>query len=463
MTRLYKTPAVFLCLILTISCNDDDGPRLPSVEERVNEAISGLRNELTAPANGWQLEYQPRPDAGVFFMLLDFDENGEVRIQSDVAVNNGEFYDQTITYRIDNALGLELILETYGVFHFLFEQEQANFGAEFEFIFDQKVGDNLIFNSATDFGSPTVLTFTPAAPGAASSFAREISENLNAFGTLTSQIFGGDPPIQQLILEDRNISVFWSIDLERRNILADVAGVGTTVDEVLTNGLVGIRQNTAYSFRDGSLVLVEPVTFVAGGQQITISEVSLDNFEMTAPPLCNASTEPGPTYKGRIPGGSNDVTVISSLLNSTGFGFQPNNAYTVNVIFVFDGEGNSLAQGGIIEERFPKASGFAFLYGINPMDPNLPPYSIGLLMEDGSIYVRAFEPTTSEGNKVTITLTEEFYFDDGSTGLENDLREITDAIFEGSEVYASELPNDGATVFRLFNPCNRYEVFLVQN
>ena len=462
MIKLYKIVIVLLCFSLTIACNDDDGPKLPSVEERVNEAISSLRNDLTAPANGWKLEYQPTPDAGVFFMLLNFEANGDVRIQSDVADNNGEFFDQTITYRIDNALGLELILETYGVFHYLFEQQQANFGAEFEFVFDRKEGENLLFRSATDFGVPTILTFEPAEAGAESGFSREIVENLEAFGTVTSQIFGGDPPIQQVILEDRNISVFWSINLEERNIFVDIAGIGTTVDEVLANGRVSVLQNTGYTFRDGKLVLLEPVAFTLGGQQFVIEEISLTDFEMTAPPLCNSDVQPGPKYTGRIAGVSNNVTIINSLLNSNGFGFQPNNAYTVNVIFVFDGEGNSLADGGIIEEKFPEASAFVFLYGINPIDPNLPPYSVGLIMEDGSIYVRAFEPTTTQGNKITVTLTDEFYFDDGSTGLEDDLREITDLIFADGELYASDLPADGINVFRLFNPCNRYEVFLVQ-
>ena len=462
MIKLYKIPVIILCFSVIISCNDDDSPKLPSVEERVNEAISGLRNELTSPADGWILEYSPTPDAGVFFMLLKFDANGDVRIRSDVASNDGEFYDQTITYRIDNALGLELILETFGVFHYLFEQEQANFGAEFEFIFNEKDGDNLIFRSATDFGEPTILTFEPAPAGAESGFSREIVENLDAFGELTPQIFGGDPPVQQIILEDRNISIFWSIDLQKRNIFADIAGVGTTVEEVFANGRVNIGQNTGYTLRDGKLVLLNPISFVAGGQQVNLSEISLTSFEMTAPPLCNSDIELGPKYKGRIQGLSNNVSMINSLYNSTGLGFQPNNAYTVNVIFVFDGEGNSLAQGGILEEKFPDASAFAFLYGINPIDPDLPPYSIGLIMEDGSIYVRAFEPTTTEQNKVTVTFTDEFYFDDGSTDREDDLREVTDLIFEGSEIYASDLPTDGINVFRLFNPCNRYELFLVQ-
>ncbi len=461
MTKLYNILLCFLCCGLAISCSDDDGPKLPSVEERVEEAISTLRNDLTAPANGWRLEYRPTPESGVFLMILDFDAEGNVRIKSDVVDNNGEFLDQTITYRIDNALGLELILETYGVFHYLFEQDQASFGAEFEFLFDRKEGDNLVFESISDFFVPTVLTFEPAPAGAESAFSREIAENLDTYGTITTQIFGGDPPIQQLILEDRNVSVFWSIDLEKRNIFADVAGIGTTLAEVNANGRTTIGQNSGYALRDGKLVLLSPITFSLGGAQFTIEEIRLTDFQMTAPPLCASDVELGPSYSGQISGLGN-VRLISSLYNSNGFGFQPNNAYTVNVIFVFDGEGNSLAQGGIIEEKFPEASAFAFLYGINPIDPNLPPNSIGLIMEDGSIYVREFEPTTTEGNKVSITFTENFYFDDGSVGLEDDLREITDLIFEGSDLYAFDLPSNANTVFRLFNPCNRYEVFLVQ-
>ena len=102
-----------------------------------------------SPSNGWKLEYKPTNQSGVFFMLLEFDED-EVRIQSDVAENSGEFFDHTIPWRVDNALGLELIYETYGVFHYLFELDAASFGAEFEWAFIEKAGDNLVFRSISD-------------------------------------------------------------------------------------------------------------------------------------------------------------------------------------------------------------------------------------------------------------------------------------------------------------------------
>jgi len=88
--------------ILTLACEEDEAD-LPSFEDRVTQSVEALRSDLVAPANGWRLEYQPTPDAGTFLMLLTFSENGDVNIKSDVPDNNGEFFDRTITYRIDNA------------------------------------------------------------------------------------------------------------------------------------------------------------------------------------------------------------------------------------------------------------------------------------------------------------------------------------------------------------------------
>jgi hypothetical protein len=96
-----------LLILFFQACTKEKEAFLPSVEERVTVAVNNLRDELTAPANGWRLEYQPTDASGIFYMLLEFDED-EVHIQSDVADNNGEFFEHTIPWRVDNALGLEL-------------------------------------------------------------------------------------------------------------------------------------------------------------------------------------------------------------------------------------------------------------------------------------------------------------------------------------------------------------------
>ncbi len=84
---------------LTFACEEEESD-LPIFEDRVTEAVEALRSDLTAPANGWRLEYQPTPDAGTFLMLMTFLPNGDVNIKSDVPDNNGEFFDRTIIERV---------------------------------------------------------------------------------------------------------------------------------------------------------------------------------------------------------------------------------------------------------------------------------------------------------------------------------------------------------------------------
>ncbi len=451
------------CIILILAlfgCTGDDSPKLPSFEERVSTAINGLRADLIAPGQGWRLEYKPTPESGVFFMLLEFTEK-EVRIQSDVVANDGFLFDQTIPYRLDNAHGLELIFETYCVFSFLFEQDRATFGAEFEFIYKEKKGENLIFESKTDITNPTILEFEPANSGDENLFSREIAANLTAFSTVSPQALVPEPPRQQVVLEDRNISVFWSLDNQKRNIVSEFAGEGTTIAEIITNGGVLLNHSSGYALLDGFLVLQEPLLFSLAGQNITLERIALQDFSMTGPSFCPTGPDNGPKYQGTSPG-IGDVTMLGTLLSTSGQGFQ-SNVYTVNIQFVIDGDGNSLSQVGIIAEHFPDATGFVFFYGVDLLDPNIPIYSVGLILDDGEIYVREFEQTVTEINRVKIILTNN-YFHSGTPkpGDQQNLKEVTDEIFAGGITYAFDLPVTGLTVFRLYNPCNRYEVFLVQ-
>ncbi|MCB0489329.1 MAG: DUF4302 domain-containing protein [Cyclobacteriaceae bacterium] len=445
--------------IVLMACQDD-GNDLPSVEERTSVAKEELRSDLVAPANGWHLEYQPTPESGSFFILMKFDANGNLNIKSDVPGGGGEFYDQDITYRIDAALGLELILENYAVFHHLFELDQATFGAEFEFLYKGKEGENLIFESISDFTNPTILTFTPASAGEENDFARELPENLENFKMSNPQIFGPILPSQQLILVERNVSMFWTIDLDKRNLIAEFAGTGTTRDEVINGNRVNINHTTKFTYRDGQLVLEEPFKFVLNNIQNTISSVALTNFSMTAPDLCASSVlNESPLYEGS----SNLITVnmVNTLLSNRGNEFT-NTLYSVNAQFVFDADGNSLLDNGSIGQKLPNASGFIFVYGVELNNPDIPIYSVGFIMDDGELYVREFQPTSTKVNLVQMTLLDQYYYTaTPPAGTEQSLMEITDEIFQGGEFYAFDEPVDGFKLFRLFNPCNKYEFFLV--
>lgn len=451
-----------LCLLLPfvmLSCSMDD-PGLPPAEVRASEAIGNLKADLTAPANGWRLEYQPTPDAGIFFMILEFKDDGTVNIFSDVADNDGEFFSQTIPYRIDVGLSLELIFETYGVFHFMFEKDRGSFGAEFEFRFVEKEGNNLIFTSKSDIAFPSTLVFEPAQTGDKNLFSFDLAKNLNAFSIATPNQLEEVLPSQQIVLENLNTSVFWTFDEGKRKIHAEVVAEGLTLDEVLTvENFKMLDHSTGYTFSNGKIVLLEPLAFAFNGVGITISEIIPDVFDISGPSLCITGTDSTAKYESQIPGlGSSKM--LNALLSTRGDDFQPT-VYSVNVDFVFDGDGNSLAEDGSIHDKFPDASGFVMFYGVQLVNPDIPIYSVGLILEDGGLVLREYEPTDTKINFLNIELTNEFYYSD-STDMdrEQDLMDVTNEIFAGGEVYAFELSFQN--VFRLYNPCNKYEVFLVR-
>lgn len=448
------------------ACGEDSKLNLPPVEERVTEAVTNLRNELTSPEDGWRLQYQPTDNSGEFFILLKFNEDGSVRVQSDVAENEGEFFDHTITWRVDNALGLELILDTYGVFHFLFEQDNSTFGAEFEFIYQTKIENNLFFESKSDFSNPTILEFVPAGSSDANQFSREIATNLNEFATISPKALETPQPKQQLILEEENISIFWSLDPAKRIIRSSLAGVGTSIDEIVDEATT-LNHSSGYTLSNGRLVLLEPLSFVLKNRLYEISSIAFSEFSNTGPALCVLEQDNGPEYKGQIAGIGN-VTMIGSLFDLEGTAFLPQEdiPYSVNSFFIFDENEQSLSDpGGIIAEKFPDASGFIFYYGFTA-DTTQPEYAVGFILDDdgeSEIFAREFEPTTTIGNRIEVILKDSYYHSETSTPEEEaDLAEITDLLFEGGFVYASDFPVEGLAVFKLFNPCNQHEMFLVQ-
>lgn len=456
-----------LPLVALLGCGDDE-PDLAPIEERVATAISNLEQELTAPANGWRVNYKPTEESGTFLILMDFDENGEVVIQSDVPDNDGEFLNQTITYRIDNSLGLELILETYGVFHFLFELEDTQFGAEFEFLYQGKVDDNLIFGSKTDIINPTILTFEPAQASDPALFSAELAANLNMFDGLGPQVFEVGPTSQHVMLNDQDISVFWSLDLDQRRIDVEFAAEGTVLDDILSgnNQISLVDHQTSYTLRDGKMVFEEPFSFVINNFLYEFEEMTFGDFENTGPSICVFGEDNNPIFRGQ----SNifgDVVIQNTAISASGLGFT-SNVYTVNSDFIFDSELDRLSdEGNLLDTTFPDAIGFAFLYGREVNDPTIPIFSAGVILEEGEIYLRSFEPTSTGINRVQIQFTDEYFFrtvpEDAPVpaGVQENLDLLLAELFEGGEVYAYELPVIGFQLFTLLNPCNQIEIFLV--
>ncbi|MEP2027054.1 MAG: DUF4302 domain-containing protein [Reichenbachiella sp.] len=470
-----KNILFYVFLFFLISSCDNGLDKITPPAERSAEAISNLRDDLEEPANGWVLNYQPTPESGIFYLLLKFNDDGTVRIQSDVPGDEDYFYDQTIPYRIDTRLSLELIFETYAVLHYLFEQNASTFGAEFEFYYLEKDGDNLMFASKSDnLGENTVITLEPASADAADVFSRELPENLFAYDTISSLFVG---PMQHISLTEENLSIFWSINLDERNISVSSVGEGLSVSEVATiNNTKILNHQTGYGFSDGKLVLSDPLNFSFGGENITISEMSLNSYSETGPPMCTDNPIATPVYSGSVSGLGNTI-MYKTLFDVKGMDFQPQSEspYSINVFYVADSTGISISQRGSIEELFPTANWFLFNYGFDddnpsdPLDPQ-PAYAVGLERSTDAgdrTILREFVPTITVNNTVSVVPTDNYWPNDITAEEISNLEIVVDEIFgdDGGIIHALNYTIESQpdlTIFTLYNACNNYEFLLVQ-
>ncbi|MEO9803109.1 MAG: DUF4302 domain-containing protein [Reichenbachiella sp.] len=471
---------IHIAAFLFVTSCSNDLEKLTPPAERTAAAINDLENDLIAPANGWTLNYQPTEESGVYYMLLNFNDDGSVRIQSDVPGDNDYFFDQTVAYRIDSRLNLELIFETYGVFHYLFEQNSSTFGAEFEFYYLDRENENLRFLSKSDnLSDQTIISLVPAGASAANVFSRELSENLLAYDTISS-LFAGST--QQIALTDQNISIFWSIDVAQRNLTIRGVAEGLTTMEVITNdNMQELDHTTGYGFFNGKLVLSEPISFSHAGSNYTFSEITLSNFTETGEVFCTGGTTNSPIYTGSSAGLGN-ATLYKTLFDVKGTEFVPQSEspYSVNVFFVADANGLSMSESenGSINKYFPEATGFGFNYGYVDTDADPQPQNaVGLYYEDDAgnqkIALRKFDVVATTGNKLEIQFTtsadpvDDYYPSTLTAEERTNLGSITDEIFGvgGGEIFALYYPiptQPDLVVYALYNACNNYEFLLVK-
>ena len=310
------------------------------------------------------------------------------------------------------------------------------------------------------------LIFEPASSSDQNLLAREISKNLNEFATISPKALESPIPRQQIYLESANISIFWSLDPAKRIIQSSVAGIGKDVENPDFSGII-LDHTSGYKLQGSSLVLLNPLEFVLSNTLYSVESIVFSDFSNTGPGFCSLSGDAGPEYKGLI-AGIGSVSMTASLFDLEGTAFQPISEfpYSVNSVFIFDETGASLSDDGkIVAEKFPQAIAFLFYYGFE--SATMPSNAIGFLFEDENgetdIYVREFQQTVTLGNKIEVILMDSYYHTDTPTPEDQaSLVEITDLLFSGGEVYAFDFPVDGLTVFKLFNPCNQHEIFLVR-
>lgn len=453
MRKLYP----ILLLVLVLGCQFNDDPKLPPVEERVADAIEEMEDLLVAPANGWRIDYRPNDLGGDYLIIMDFGRDGNVRIQSDVPANDGEFRDHMVSYRIDVERGVELILETYGVFHYLFELNETSFGGEFEFIFNEEQNGNLVFDSKTD-GS--VIIFEPAASTDPNLISTEALVLLQE-GLFQRPNLGGAGNFVQynMYLEDINATISMSMDLDLRRLNIQGIASGQSIEEILTSSSrQSINHSSVFSIRGEDIVLAQSRSITFEGNQISLDRIPIENIDRIASSFCTGQVDSLTTFNSVNVAGLGDFTLTSSLAATHSL-FGEGAFGSVNAGVIFDENDNSIF--GDVTDLLPDAVAFQIYNGLQ-LNAGGTLRALGWVTVDElnnvDFILREFE-YVQQGNLVTINLLDSFFREDELTPKQIEaVTTLSDRVFEGNQVYMLEaLTVEG--LIEYYNPCNSYKGF----
>ncbi len=429
---------IFLLLVL-VACKDDDQRIFETpADERAAAAITDLKSDLVRPQFGWKLKYQPEDGSGSYWVLLKFEANGEVHIKSDLPQNEGEFFDQTITYRIDSSLGLELIFESYSFFSYLFEQDQATFLAEYEFNYASKTPDNdLVFVSKTDPAPRTTVVFQEASEADAALPAQAISANLQKF-----------PSSCRLTYDARNAAVYFSLDNLRRVAFFNYVSLKT--DE--SSGQA-VNIMTGYYLRGDSIVFETPLDVNFNGARVYVKSLLLTEFGEVPINICPEPST-APVYDG-LTSLNEAITLETSLYDNGGAAFRTTaEIYAAPVDYMFNEDGMSM--GAQVRADIVGVDWFLVYNNSDGFD------AMGFLVAnpDGSTAIVVKEYTaTYNGNVIEFTFADEvsiFRPLDPRTNVEN-IDTYLDLLTAGGKTYAYRV---NEFFFQLYNPCSGWRFYV---
>lgn len=158
----FKHSISIVSMLLLFSCykadKDTDVFDEP-LEVRVQQTLQKYRNALTSSEFGWVLNYQSKPEFGAFKLLLKFNSDQTLEITSDFLSGS---LDLPTTWRVSKTQIPELVIESFTVFHHLFEADNFINQAEFEFFFEKIEENNIELKSKTDTEQPTILKLRKA-------------------------------------------------------------------------------------------------------------------------------------------------------------------------------------------------------------------------------------------------------------------------------------------------------------
>jgi hypothetical protein len=438
-------------ILLLFSCQENDINLFSkTADERVAQAIASLKEYLIEPSNGWRVQYRPEPTSGSFYVLLDFNADNTVTIKTDLGANDGEFFEQTITYRIDNSLGLEVIFESYSFFSYLFEQDQATFGAEYEFSFVTKTPeDNLIFTSKTDLSTPTTLLFERAGVNDISLLGKTVSSNL----TVMSDDIKRFSSSLTLTYTNKDLILYLSLNESTRTLSLNSASKKTD-----TQVIQALDFDTPYTLKGDSIVFDTRFSRSLFGSNTVIKSIKLGVFTDASINIC-ADPISIHAYEGAT-SANDEVQLKTAIVEANGKRFaERSDFYFCPLSFIFN-NGEPVAND--IATDIPDAVEMHLYYNL-PLNDGTDLYGIGFVLrnDDGSttFALREFTPVLND-NKLVFNFTPGFRLF-GNENPDADLTPINTylgALTEGDKTFVFEFSNN---IYEFYNPCNGWSFVFV--
>lgn len=435
-----------------IACDNNDVNVFDkTADERAAEAIANLKADLVAPPNGWKMKYKPVDEAGSYYVLMDFNDDNKVTIKTDLGANNGEFFEQTISYRIDNSLGLELIFENYSFFSYLFELDQATFQAEYEFKYANKTPDNeLVFSSKSDLSDPTTLLFQEASAADQLLLGTQVALNLNTLGQDLDRFSSS----LKLTYLNKDVIFYVSLDEQKRVITFNVAARKSNLQ---------INQNlnvaTGYHLQGNSLVLEQPVSSSVAGSTVTIESLNFSTLGDASISIC-AEPFAVHTYSGVT--SSNDPFVLeTTMLDLAGATFATaSNVYFSPLSYIRD-NGELLIDS--IQKDITGAIEMRLYYGLALNDGSTL-YGIGFVLQntDGSVTfaLREFTPALNQNNLIFNFAPDITLFGNANPDADiSNINKYLDPLAEGNNTYVFKFSE---RLYEFHNPCTGWSIVFIQ-
>jgi hypothetical protein len=432
-----------IVIVILTSCKDDEVAIFEkTADERTAEAVANLKQDLVAPANGWRIKYRPEDESGSFYVLMDFNEDNTVHIRSDLGSNDGQFFEQTVTYRIDSSLGLELIIETYSFFSFLFEQDDATFLAEYEFNFVNKTPDEaLVFNSKTDPGTATILLFEQAAANDSELLGTQLSTDLNIMAEDLKMIASS----LKLTYQNRDLSLFIVLDNVRR-IMSINSGARNT-NPLVTQAL---NFSSPYILKGDSIVLDDRFSGTVLNNNISIKSIKLATLDEETLTAC---ADPITVHSLVGATSANDqVKLETTLRDPSGASFaQASDFFASGLNDIYNnGEDASLQ----IQQDITGALSMQLYYNYD-IGAATPFYGIGFFIQNlngtTTFALRQFTPTLVANRLFFDFAPDISVFGEQNTDANIDNVNIyLDAMTEGDNTYIFKVTNG---TYEFFNPC----------